>query len=150
MQKIWFSFHYQMYSDAWFYLLWAHLQFIIFLLFYSISFTDNAHMSFPLYFFIYASFYHLLDLLILTFKCISSEVILTLGSSRTVLEFLCAAKEKKRSFRVLVAEGAPRFVHGLIFVCCKAETIFGRSNIDYLNLSHPFCFSVLCFWFTTW
>lgn len=39
-----------------------------------------------------------------------SEVILTLGSSRTVLEFLCAAKEKKRSFRVFVAEGAPRFV----------------------------------------
>ena len=38
-----------------------------------------------------------------------SEVILTLGSSRTVLEFLCAAKEKKRSFRVFVAEGAPRF-----------------------------------------
>lgn len=39
---------------------------------------------------------------------IFSEVILTLGSSRTVLEFLCAAKEKKRSFRVFVAEGAPR------------------------------------------
>ncbi|KAL3829793.1 hypothetical protein ACJIZ3_018595 [Penstemon smallii] len=38
-----------------------------------------------------------------------NEVILTLGSSRTVLEFLCAAKEKKRSFRVFVAEGAPRF-----------------------------------------
>lgn len=37
-----------------------------------------------------------------------SEVILTLGSSRTVVEFLCAAKEKKRSFRVFVAEGAPR------------------------------------------
>ncbi|MBA0692321.1 hypothetical protein Goari_009892, partial [Gossypium aridum] len=37
------------------------------------------------------------------------EVILTLGSSRTVLEFLCAAKEKKRSFRVFVAEGAPRY-----------------------------------------
>lgn len=37
-----------------------------------------------------------------------SEVILTLGSSRTVLEFLCAAKEKKRSFRVFVTEGAPR------------------------------------------
>ncbi|KAL5578814.1 hypothetical protein UlMin_011256 [Ulmus minor] len=39
----------------------------------------------------------------------SFEVILTLGSSRTVLEFLCAAKEKKRSFRVFVAEGAPRY-----------------------------------------
>lgn len=39
-----------------------------------------------------------------------SEVILTLGSSQTVIEFLCAAKEKKRSFRVFVAEGAPRFV----------------------------------------
>ncbi|KAF7824703.1 Translation initiation factor eIF-2B subunit beta [Senna tora] len=38
-----------------------------------------------------------------------NEVILTLGSSRTVLEFLCAAKEKKRSFRVFVAEGAPRY-----------------------------------------
>ena len=25
-----------------------------------------------------------------------------------MLEFLCAAKEKKRSFRVFVAEGAPR------------------------------------------
>jgi len=39
-----------------------------------------------------------------------SEVILTLGSSKTVFEFLCAAKEKKRSFKVFVAEGAPRFV----------------------------------------
>jgi len=39
-----------------------------------------------------------------------SEVILTLGSSKTVFEFLCAAKEKKRSFKVVVAEGAPRFV----------------------------------------
>ncbi|KAH9698395.1 translation initiation factor eif-2b subunit beta [Citrus sinensis] len=38
-----------------------------------------------------------------------NEVILTLGSSRTVLEFLFAAKEKKRSFRVFVAEGAPRY-----------------------------------------
>ncbi|GAA0165959.1 translation initiation factor [Lithospermum erythrorhizon] len=38
-----------------------------------------------------------------------NEVILTLGSSQTVLEFLCAAKEKKRSFRVFVAEGAPRY-----------------------------------------
>lgn len=38
-----------------------------------------------------------------------NEVILTLGSSRTVVEFLCAAKEKKRSFRVFVAEGAPRY-----------------------------------------
>ncbi|KAL2461143.1 NagB/RpiA/CoA transferase-like superfamily protein [Abeliophyllum distichum] len=38
-----------------------------------------------------------------------NEVILTLGSSRTVTEFLCAAKEKKRSFRVFVAEGAPRY-----------------------------------------
>ncbi|KAM7472630.1 hypothetical protein LguiA_010813 [Lonicera macranthoides] len=38
-----------------------------------------------------------------------NEVILTLGSSRTVIEFLCAAKEKKRLFRVFVAEGAPRY-----------------------------------------
>ncbi|XP_020237955.1 translation initiation factor eIF-2B subunit beta [Cajanus cajan] len=36
-------------------------------------------------------------------------VILTLGSSKTVLEFLCAAKDKKRSFKVFVAEGAPRY-----------------------------------------
>ncbi|ONK75089.1 uncharacterized protein A4U43_C03F13200 [Asparagus officinalis] len=38
-----------------------------------------------------------------------NEMILTLGRSRTVKEFLCAAKDKKRSFRVFVAEGAPRF-----------------------------------------
>lgn len=38
-----------------------------------------------------------------------NEVILTLGRSRTVMEFLCAAKEKKRSFRVFVAEGSPRY-----------------------------------------
>ncbi|KAM3356647.1 translation initiation factor eIF-2B subunit beta [Capsicum galapagoense] len=38
-----------------------------------------------------------------------NEVILTLGSSRTAFEFFCAAKEKKRSFRVVVAEGAPRY-----------------------------------------
>lgn len=41
---------------------------------------------------------------------IFSEVILTLGSSKTVLDFLCAAKEKKRSFKVFVAEGSPRLV----------------------------------------
>ncbi|XP_050215854.1 uncharacterized protein LOC126666960 [Mercurialis annua] len=40
-----------------------------------------------------------------------NEVILTLGRSRTVMEFLCAAKEKRRSFRVFVAEGAPKY-HG--------------------------------------
>ncbi|RDX82463.1 Translation initiation factor eIF-2B subunit beta, partial [Mucuna pruriens] len=38
-----------------------------------------------------------------------NEVILTLGSSKTVLEFLYAAKEKQRSFKVFVAEGAPRY-----------------------------------------
>ncbi|GFZ10726.1 NagB/RpiA/CoA transferase-like superfamily protein [Actinidia rufa] len=38
-----------------------------------------------------------------------NAVILTLGRSRTVLEFLTAAKQKKRSFRVFVAEGAPRY-----------------------------------------
>ncbi|XP_020212354.1 translation initiation factor eIF-2B subunit beta [Cajanus cajan] len=38
-----------------------------------------------------------------------NEVILTLGSSNTVLEFLYAAKEKQRSFKVFVAEGAPRY-----------------------------------------
>ncbi|WZZ28822.1 hypothetical protein YC2023_012223 [Brassica napus] len=52
-----------------------------------------------------------------------NEVILTLGSSRTVLEFLCAAKEKKRSFRVFVAEGAPRF--GDFFSRCLIITIVG-------------------------
>ncbi|XP_052723174.1 uncharacterized protein LOC108343748 isoform X3 [Vigna angularis] len=38
-----------------------------------------------------------------------NEVILTLGSSKTVLEFLYTAKEKQRSFKVFVAEGAPRY-----------------------------------------
>ncbi|KAK9154697.1 hypothetical protein Sjap_002177 [Stephania japonica] len=38
-----------------------------------------------------------------------NEVILTLGRSRTVMNFLCAAKDKQRSFRVFVAEGAPRY-----------------------------------------
>ncbi|KAL6189421.1 hypothetical protein ACLB2K_040810 [Fragaria x ananassa] len=37
-----------------------------------------------------------------------NEVILTLGHSRTVKNFLYAAKEKKRSFHVYVAEGAPK------------------------------------------
>lgn len=39
-----------------------------------------------------------------------SEVILTLGHSKFVKEFLCAAKEKKRSFQVFIAEGAPKYV----------------------------------------
>lgn len=47
-----------------------------------------------------------------------SEVILTLGHSRTVKKFLYAAKEKKRSFQVYVAEGAPKFVHNLKLFCC--------------------------------
>ncbi|CAL1355978.1 unnamed protein product [Linum trigynum] len=37
-----------------------------------------------------------------------NEVILTFGKSKSVMEFLCAAK-KKRSFRVYVAEGAPKY-----------------------------------------
>ncbi|CAI0436258.1 unnamed protein product [Linum tenue] len=37
-----------------------------------------------------------------------NEVILTLGQSKTVVEFLCTAK-KKRSFRVYVAEGVPKY-----------------------------------------
>lgn len=56
---------------------------------------------------LYVCAFRQLELMCL-FLC-SSEVILTLGSSRTVTEFLFAAKEKKRSFRVYVAEGAPRF-----------------------------------------
>ncbi|KAH0993740.1 hypothetical protein GBA52_005223 [Prunus armeniaca] len=39
-----------------------------------------------------------------------NEVVLTLGHSRTVKKFLCAAKEKKRSFQVVVAEGAPKYL----------------------------------------
>ncbi|KAL5848768.1 hypothetical protein ACOSQ4_006781 [Xanthoceras sorbifolium] len=38
-----------------------------------------------------------------------NEVILTLGRSRFVFEFLKAAKEKKRSFHVFIAEGAPKY-----------------------------------------
>ncbi|KAK9182961.1 hypothetical protein WN944_026109 [Citrus x changshan-huyou] len=38
-----------------------------------------------------------------------NEVILTLGHSMFVKEFLCAAKEKKRSFEVFIADGAPKF-----------------------------------------
>ncbi|XAR62677.1 hypothetical protein NMG60_11017523 [Bertholletia excelsa] len=38
-----------------------------------------------------------------------NEVILTLGHSRTVLEFLSAARDKKRSFQVVVVEGAPSY-----------------------------------------
>ncbi|XP_024961941.1 translation initiation factor eIF-2B subunit beta-like [Cynara cardunculus var. scolymus] len=50
-----------------------------------------------------------------------NEIILTLGSSRTVIEFLCAAKEKKRSFRVFVAEGAPRYEGHIL-----AKELIGR------------------------
>ncbi|KAJ4834126.1 hypothetical protein Tsubulata_012611 [Turnera subulata] len=39
----------------------------------------------------------------------SSEVILTFGWSRTVMKFLHAAKAKRRSFQVFVAEGAPGY-----------------------------------------
>ncbi|KAH9764225.1 translation initiation factor eif-2b subunit beta [Citrus sinensis] len=39
-----------------------------------------------------------------------SEVILTLGHSKFVKEFLCAAKEKKCSFQVFIADGAPKYV----------------------------------------
>ncbi|KAJ9554125.1 hypothetical protein OSB04_018170 [Centaurea solstitialis] len=50
-----------------------------------------------------------------------NEIILTLGSSRTVIEFLSAAKEKKRSFRVFVAEGAPRYEGHIL-----AKELIGR------------------------
>lgn len=39
------------------------------------------------------------------------------------MEFLCAAKEKKRSFRVFVAEGAPRFLL-VASVCWKPKGLF--------------------------
>jgi translation initiation factor eIF-2B subunit beta len=47
------------------------------------------------------------------------------------LEFLYAAKEKKRSFRVFVAEGAPRFVQG-------KRNMFSWYNFD--SLSNDFFF----------
>ncbi|KAL9257216.1 Translation initiation factor eIF2B subunit beta-like protein [Drosera capensis] len=47
-----------------------------------------------------------------------NEVILTFGRSRTVMEFLCAAKEKKRSFRVFVAEGAPSMESDMLLEFC--------------------------------
>ncbi|KAL7601772.1 hypothetical protein Lser_V15G21835 [Lactuca serriola] len=56
-----------------------------------------------------------------------NEVILTLGSSRTVIEFLCAAKEKKRSFRVFVAEGAPRVFEIDNMKAWKSVLIFATS-----------------------
>ncbi|XP_015580628.1 translation initiation factor eIF-2B subunit beta isoform X1 [Ricinus communis] len=49
-----------------------------------------------------------------------NEVILTLGRSRTVMEFLFAAKEKRRSFRVFVVEGAPKY-HGHVLARELAE-----------------------------
>ena len=52
-----------------------------------------------------------------------SEVILTFGRSRTVKEFLCAAKEKKRSFGVFVAEGAPKFVLDTIYLYHKKAIV---------------------------
>jgi len=61
---------------------------------------------------------------------IFSEVILTLGSSKTVLEFLCAAKEKKRSFKVFVAEGAPRFVV-VVVLHLQLMMMFSYQNIFY-------------------
>ena len=47
-----------------------------------------------------------------------SEVILTLGRSRALLQFLLEAK-KKRSFEVFVAEGAPRYHFTIILITCK-------------------------------
>lgn len=38
-----------------------------------------------------------------------SEMILSLGRSKFVKEFLCAAKKKKRSCQVFIAEGAPKY-----------------------------------------
>ncbi|XP_050371952.1 uncharacterized protein LOC126789916 [Argentina anserina] len=49
-----------------------------------------------------------------------NEVILTLGHSRTVKNFLYAATEKKRSFQVYVAEGAPKHL-GLVLANELAE-----------------------------
>lgn len=40
---------------------------------------------------------------------VDSEVILTLGRSRSLLKFFLEAK-KKRSFQVVIAEGAPKYV----------------------------------------
>ena len=44
---------------------------------------------------------------------VGSEVILTLGRSRSLLKFLLEAK-KKRSFQVVIAEGAPKYVTCLL------------------------------------
>ena len=52
-----------------------------------------------------------------------SEVILTFSHSRTVTQFLCAAKEKKRSFGLFVAEGAPKFVLDTIYLYHKKAIV---------------------------
>ncbi|KAF3966034.1 hypothetical protein CMV_009828 [Castanea mollissima] len=70
---------------------------------------------------------------------IPGEVILTLGSSRTVLEFLCAAKEKKRSFRVFVAEGAPRYQGHLLandLVTRGLQTTLITDSAVFAMISH--------------
>ncbi|TQD77317.1 hypothetical protein C1H46_037140 [Malus baccata] len=61
-----------------------------------------------------------------------SEVVLTLGQSRTVKKFLCAAK-KKRSFQVFVAEGSK--VSG----SCSCKKRFANYN-DYrlFSFRHDF------------
>lgn len=67
-----------------------------------------------------------------------NEVILTLGSSRTAFEFLRAAKEKKRSFRVVVAEGAPRYQgHALAkeLVSRGLQTIVIRDSAVFAMIS---------------
>ena len=52
-----------------------------------------------------------------------SEMILTFGRSRTVKEFLCVAKEKKRSFGVFVVEGASKFVLDTIYLHHKKAIV---------------------------
>ncbi|KAL0379821.1 UNVERIFIED_CONTAM: Translation initiation factor eIF-2B subunit beta [Sesamum angustifolium] len=73
-----------------------------------------------------------------------NEVILTLGSSRTVMEFLCAAKEKKRSFRVFVAEGAPRLRVPIPGACsCKRTGFKGATDYGYYRFC-SFCHDFPC------
>jgi len=68
---------------------------------------------------------------------VDSEVILTLGRSRSLLKFLLEAK-KKRSFQVVIAEGAPKYVASIdVFsgsLVCKKIQFWIKSRVGLIHV----------------
>jgi len=87
---------------------------------------EHIHSKFVFFFFFF------FPILIFTFYSIKkSEIIMVYGSSKTVIEFLKHAAQK-RKFQVIVAEAAPGFI-SLVFVDFQNPFYFILFYFDFID-----------------